>query len=248
MLPPVTQADKRDIFRAYESALLRPAERCWDWELTDPLVRRVVSDAAEHLGAIARMTDCYRSPAYNKGLYTKKREGKEARQGARVVTRVRKLAYTSLLMKRMAIDFTVEGSPAIFGLFRVSASPDADAGRRRPLCQERHLHRFGTAPFLDPALRTTSPTMGLGRCLFPPIRHLLEGEQREGHQRQRQGEREQDQECSDPLRPNGVVEQSRWHEILADVERSEYGRRTPPVSSVRRPYLTVTLRLPPPPG
>jgi hypothetical protein len=32
VLPPVTQADKRDIFRAYESALLRPAERCWEWD------------------------------------------------------------------------------------------------------------------------------------------------------------------------------------------------------------------------
>ena len=52
VLPPVPQADKRDIFRAYESALLRPAERCWEWELTDPSVRRVVSDAAEHFGSM----------------------------------------------------------------------------------------------------------------------------------------------------------------------------------------------------
>ena len=108
VLPPVTQADKRDIFRAYESALLRPAERCWEWELTDPIVRRVVSDAAEHFGAIARMTSCYRSPTYNKRLYTKKVKVKK-RGKVRVVTRVRKLAYTSLHMKRMAIDFTVEG-------------------------------------------------------------------------------------------------------------------------------------------
>jgi uncharacterized protein DUF882 len=104
VLPPVIQADKRDIFRAYESALLRPAERCWEWELTDPRVRRVVSDAAEHFGAIAKMTSCYRSPAYNKRLYTKKMKVKE-----RAVTRVLRLAYTSLHMKRMAIDFTVEG-------------------------------------------------------------------------------------------------------------------------------------------
>jgi uncharacterized protein DUF882 len=108
VLPLITQADRSDIFRAYESALLRPAERCWEWELTDPRVRRVVSDAAEHFGAIAKMTSCYRSPAYNKALYTKRvkitRDGK-----MRVVTLVRKLAYTSLHMKRMAIDFTVEG-------------------------------------------------------------------------------------------------------------------------------------------
>jgi hypothetical protein len=108
VLPPIIQADKRDIFRAYESALLRPAERCWEWELTDPRVRRVVSDAAEHFGAIAKMTSCYRSPAYNKRLYTEKMKVKK-RGKVRVVTRVRRLAYTSLHMKRMAIDFTVEG-------------------------------------------------------------------------------------------------------------------------------------------
>jgi hypothetical protein len=108
VLPPATQADKRDIFRAYESALLRPAERCWEWELTDPRVRRVVSDAAEHFGAMAKMTSCYRSPIYNKRLYTTKVKVKK-RGKVRLVTRVRRLAYTSLHMKRMAIDFTVEG-------------------------------------------------------------------------------------------------------------------------------------------
>ena len=108
VLPPVTQADKQDIFRAYESALLRPSERCWEWELTDPRVRRVVSDAAEHFGAIAKMTSCYRSPTYNKRLYTRKVKVNK-RGEVRMVTRVRRLAYTSLHMKRMAIDFTVEG-------------------------------------------------------------------------------------------------------------------------------------------
>jgi uncharacterized protein YcbK (DUF882 family) len=51
---------------------------------------------------------CYRSPAYNKRLYTDKMTVKK-RGKERVVTRVRRLAYTSLHMKHMAIDFTVEG-------------------------------------------------------------------------------------------------------------------------------------------
>ncbi len=55
--------------------------------------------------------------------------------------------------------------------------------------------------------------------LFLETCHLLEGEEREGHERQSQCQREQDQECSDPLGRNGVVEQSPWHEDLAEVER-----------------------------
>jgi hypothetical protein len=127
VLPPAAQADKRDIFRAYESALLRPAERCWEWELTDARVRRVVSDAAEHFGSIAKMISCYRSPDYNKRLYTTKVKVKK-RGKVRVVSRVLRLAYTSFHVKRMAIDFTVEG---------VARDILASFVRAHPLMQER---------------------------------------------------------------------------------------------------------------
>jgi uncharacterized protein YcbK (DUF882 family) len=127
VLPAPAQADKRDIFRAYESALLRPAERCREWELTDPRVRRVVSDAAEHFGSIAKMISCYRSPDYNKRLYTTKVKVKK-RGKVRVVSRVLRPAYTSFHVKRMAIDFTVEG---------VARDILAAFVRAHPLMQER---------------------------------------------------------------------------------------------------------------
>ncbi len=180
--PPVAQADKRDIFRAYESALLRPAERCWEWELTDPRVRRVVSDAAEHFGSIAKMISCYRSPDYNKRLYTTKVKVKK-RGKVRVVSRVLRLAYTSFHVKRMAIDFTVDG---------VARDLLAAFVRAHPLMQERggvgryansdiiHI-QFRTAPGLAESLAAAF----LEASVRPTSLHRL----RQAHRARRQGPR-----------------------------------------------------------
>jgi uncharacterized protein (DUF1330 family) len=101
---PITQADAKNIFQRYQVSLLQPASRCWGLETIDERLREVVADAAKHFGSVAKATSCYRSPAYNKAIYTRK-----VRVKRRVVTRVLRLAFTSLHIQRRAIDFSIEG-------------------------------------------------------------------------------------------------------------------------------------------
>jgi Bacterial protein of unknown function (DUF882) len=119
----IAEADANNIFRRYQVSLLQPAPRCWELETIDESVRQVVEDAAKHFGSVAKVTSCYRSPAYNKALYTKKVKVKR-----RVVTRVLRLAFTSLHIQRRAVDFFIEG-----------VARDALAGfaRSHPLMKDR---------------------------------------------------------------------------------------------------------------